>query len=302
MFLAITRSIKESGINFVRNGYLSVAAVSVMLLSLFSISALFFLMLIGNGAIRNIENNIDISVYFKPDISEDSIFNDKADLEKFSEIKTVKYVSKDQALESFKSNNADNSTIMNALNEIGENPLPASLIIEANNVSRYNLINDYLKNATFKDDISYINYSKNKEVIDRLNYLVAETKKIGLTVSGVLSFITILIVFNTIRITIYTHRKEVEIMRLVGASNVYIRLPFIFEGIIYGFGASLISLVFLFISIRIVTPYLVKIIAGIDFMQLYLTNFWFLFGMQVLIGSILGIISSLIAIRKYLKI
>ncbi len=254
------------------------------------------------GAIKNIEDNVDISVYFKPDTSEESIFNDKADLEKFSEIKTVKYVSKDQALESFKSNNADNSTIMNALNEIGENPLPASLIIEANNVSQYNLVNDYLKNATFKDDISYINYSKNKEVIDRLNYVIAETKKIGLAISGVLSFIAILIVFNTIRITIYTHRKEIEIMRLVGASNVYIRLPFIFEGIIYGLGATLISLLLLFVSIRIVTPYLAKIISGIDFTQLYLTNFWFLFSMQVLIGSVLGITSSLIAIRKYLKI
>ncbi len=302
MFLAIARSIKESGINFMRNGYLSVAAVSVMLLSLFSISALFFLMLIGNGAIKNIEDNVDISVYFKPDISEESIFSDKADLEKFSEIKTVRYVSKDQALEGFKSNNADNSTIMNALNEIGENPLPASLIIEASNVSQYNLVNDYLKNATFKDDISYINYGKNKEVIDRLNYIIAETKKIGLAISGVLSFITILIVFNTIRITIYTHRKEIEIMRLVGASNAYIRLPFIFEGIIYGLGATFISLVLLFVSIRIITPYLVKIISGIDFTQLYLANFWFLLGMQVLIGSVLGIISSLIAIRKYLKV
>ncbi|MFZ2226464.1 MAG: permease-like cell division protein FtsX [Candidatus Moraniibacteriota bacterium] len=302
MFLALGRTLKEGWSNFMRNGYLSIAAVSVMLLSLFSISALALLMLTGNRLIQNIESKVNISVYFKSDVTEEAILKDKGELENFNEIQSVNYVSKEKALEEFKKNNADEPVILKSLEEIEGNPLLSALIIKANNPAQYELVNDYLKNAPFKEDISRINYAKNKEVIDKLNQTIAQVRKAGMAITGLLSLISILIIFNTIRITIYSHKKEVEVMRLVGASNVYIRLPFIFEGVLYGLVASIISMLLLFVSLRLLLPQTKELIPSVDVIGIYTTNFWKLLGAQILAGAILGIVSSTIAIRKYLKI
>lgn len=298
----IFRTVREGWNNFVRNGYLSVAAVSVMLLSLFSISALFVFILSADSLLKNVENRVNVSVYFKADVSEETILKNKSDLENFNEISTVNYISKEKALEDFKKNNANIPVILKALEEIDGNPLLSSLTIKASNVSQYELVSNYLKSASFKDDVSWVNYNRNKPVIDKLNGFIFQIRKVGMGIAGLLSFISILIIFNTIRITIYSHKKEVEIMRLVGASNVYIRLPFIFEGIIYGIVASIISMGLLFISLKLILPQAKEQFPSVDIMLIYTSNFFNLLGAQILVGSLLGIVSSTIAIRKYLKI
>jgi cell division transport system permease protein len=225
MFLVIWRTFKESFINFWRNGWLSVAAVSVLLLSLYVVGVLFVVTLTANSIIKNVEDKINVSVYFKSDVSEESILKDKADLENFSEIKSVDYISKDTALANFKRDNADEPVILQSLDEIGDNPLLASLVVKANNPADYQKIADYVSNAPFNGDVSRINYAKNKDFIDRLNNVLDHVKKIGLIMVAIFGAVSILIIFNTIRITIYTHRQEIEVMRLVGASNTFIRLP-----------------------------------------------------------------------------
>ncbi|MFZ2192723.1 MAG: permease-like cell division protein FtsX [Candidatus Moraniibacteriota bacterium] len=302
MFLTIGRTMKAGGVNFMRNGYLSVAAVSVMLLSLFSISALAVFILSANTYLETIESRVNVSVYFKPDISEESIMKNKSELENFNEIKTVEYISKEKALEDFKKNNANEPSILEALEVLGGNPLNSALVIRANSPSSYDIIDEYLKKSSFKDDISRTNYNKSKPNIDRLNIMISQARKVGTGVAGLLTIISILIIFNTIRITIYSHKKEVEVMRLVGASNIYIRLPFIFEGIIYGLIASIISMFLLFGALKWVMPNAKLLIPSTNIMDAYTSHFFVLFGAQVLLGSFLGIVSSLIAIRKYLKI
>jgi cell division transport system permease protein len=302
MLLTLGRTIKSGWVNFLRNGYLSVAAVSVMLLSLFTVSSLFIIVLTANNVLENMQEKVNVSVFFKASVSEDSILKAKQDLGNFSEIKSVEYVTKEQALENFKKNSANEPTILQSLDEIGDNPLLSYLVIQANDPNQYELVGQYLQNASFKDDISRINYGKNKEVIDRLNSIVAEVRKIGLGVAGLFSLISLLIISNTVRITIYTHRKEVEVMRLVGASNTYIRLPFIFEGIIYGFVASVISMLLLFVVLKSAQGFTNHLIPSVSMLSLYYSNFALIFGMQVLVGAFLGTLSSWFAIRKYLKI
>lgn len=302
MLLIIVRTIKEGWSNFFRNGYLSIAAVSVMLLSLFAVSSVFVIALTADSVLKNMQEKVNISVFFKASVPEEAILKAKKDLENYKEIKTVEYVNKDQALENFKKNSANEPIIIQSLEEIGENPLLSYLVIRANNAEQYDLIGEYLENASFKDDVSRINYGKNKEVIDRLNNIVAEVRKIGLGIAGLFSVISFLIIFNTVRITIYTHRKEVEVMRLVGASNVYIRLPFLFEGIIYGVAASVISMFLLFVALKFTVPFAERLIPSVNIISLYFSNFIIIFGMQILIGSFLGMLSSWFAIRKYLKI
>jgi len=136
MFLIIGRTIRASFINFWRNGWLSVAAVSVLVLALFVVGSVFMVGLVANDVLQNVEKKVSISVYFKTDISEEKILENKRDLENIKEISSVEYISKDKALEIFKRDNADEPVIMESLEEIGENPLLASLVIKADNPSQ----------------------------------------------------------------------------------------------------------------------------------------------------------------------
>ncbi len=302
MWLVIWRTLKQGLINFWRNGWLSLAATSVLMLSLYTIGVFSVITISADQIIKQVENKIDVSVYFKSDTAEEKILQDQKDLENYQEIKSVEYISKNQALSDFKKNNANEPVILQSLKEIGDNPLLASLIIKANNPNQYQSIVDYINRSSFKDDISRINYEKNKDIIDNLSKIINQVKKIGLLEVLIFGLITILIIYNTVRIDIYSHRQEIEVMRLVGASNMFIRLPFIFEGIFYGILASLIATGLLFISIKSIS-----FINNLNIVsQKLLTIFWgnagLLFGVQIIAGVSLGIISSWIAMRKYLKI
>ncbi len=302
MLLVIGRTIKESFINFWRNGWLSIASVSVLTLSLYVVGALLVILLVSNTILKGVESRINVSVYFKPDITEDRIMTVKTELEKFSEVKSVEYVSKDKALEDFKKNNAGEPVIIQSLDEIGGNPLLASLVVKANSPDQYQSIAEYIGKADYENDISRINYAKNKVIIDKLNDIIGQAKKVGTAVALVFAAVSVLIIFNTIRITIYIHKSEIEVMRLVGASNFFIRMPFLFEGIIYGVVSSLLATILLLISIKLVNPYIPSSTVSRSLISFYLSNFWFVLGVQMLFGVALGLVSSWVAMRKYLKI
>jgi len=302
MFIALSRTFKEALSNFFRNGWLSVAAIFILVFSLYIVGLSYVIAMTSNGIIKTMQERMSVSVYFNSSVSEGEIMDIKAALGKYKEIKAVDYVSKEEALEEFKKENANVPTVMKALEEIGSNPLLSSLVIHANDPSQYEALSQVIANSDFKDKISRINYDKNKQTIDNLNNFIAQVKKMGLILGSIFVIIAILITFNTIRITIYVHKPEIEIKRLVGASNTFIKLPFIFEGMIYGLAASLIAMLFIFITVKFAGTY----VAGEGFSNqlvgFYLGNFWMMLGLQASLGALLGVISSFIAIRKYLKI
>lgn len=302
MFLTIRRTFREALKNFTRNGWLSIATVSILTLSLFVVSVFFVVTLAVDNVLKGVQEKVNVSIYFKPDVSEERINEVKTALGKFAEVKSVEYISKDQALEDFRKNNATEPVILASLDEIGENPLLASLIVKAYDVNQYQLISDYVNNAEFNSDISRVNYGKNKEIIDKLNGIIAVTRKIGIGLGTLFTFISLLVTFNAIRITIYTHKSEIEIMRLVGASNMFIRLPFIFEGVLYGILSGLLSMLILITAIKFLAMYAPSLGPISNLMSIYLENFWLLLGGQIALGSLLGIIGSFIAMRKYLKV
>lgn len=302
MLLVIGRTFKESISNFVRNGWLSVAAVTVLFLSLYVISLLFVVTKTADNVLKNIQEKVNVSIYFKSDVVQDDIYKYKSELSTWPQIKSIEYVSRDQALENFKKNNANEPVIIKSLEELGENPLLASLVVKANNPTEYEKLVEDLGNVSFKGEISRVNYGKNKEIIEKLNGIISEIKKIGTSMVVLFGAIAVLITFNTIRITIFTHKKEIEIMRLVGASNSFIRLPFIFEGVSYAVIGLIISTVFVFITLKFITPFISTIIPSESLVSVFTGNFLWLIGLQFLVGIFLGVISSMIAIRRYLKI
>jgi cell division transport system permease protein len=298
----IKRTLKDAWKNFLRNGWLSFATSLILMFSLYTMSLLFLMVLSANVIIKNIQDKSNISIYFKQDVAEETILDIQAEIEKNGLIKSVSYISKEQALEDFKNNNADEELILKSIEEIGENPLLSSLVVKAQNPSAYQMVYDYLSAADFKDNVSRINYTKNKDIIDKLNSLVKKIESIGLSIASILTIVSILITFNAIRITIYSRREEMEIMRLVGASNSFIRLPYIFEGILYGLCAAIISIILLALSAKAASPIISSAVLGQSLISFFGKNFVLIFGLQLFVGMALGIASSMIAIRRYLKI
>jgi cell division transport system permease protein len=313
MLLVIGRTFKESLSNFARNGWLSIASVSVLVLSLFVMGILFVVTKAGDSRLTDIQERINVSVYVKSDVPEDRIMEIKGEVEGYSGVKDVKYISRDQALEDFKKSNANEPIVIQSLEEIGDNPLLASLVVKASNPNSYEALSEQVLNSDFKDDVSRVNYAKNKDYIGKVNKSVSDLRNFWLTLAGVFAVISVLIIFNTIRITIYTHKQEIEVMRLVGASNTYIRLPFFFEGVMYGFIATVVSSALLFAYVKIISlsnghsgvlssNAMESIFYGQDLVNIYLANFLLIFGAQLAFAILIGSLSSMIAMRKYLKI
>ena len=288
--------------NFYRNGWLTFATVSILATSLYIISITVVLGLTANILIGELQDKINVSVYFNSNVPEERIFEIKDKLSQYDEIKSVGYVSKEDALEALFNLSIDRDVIMKSVEEIGENPLPASIVITANDSSQYSKIVEAVSNSFFSQDVSSINYDENKKSIDRLTDIVVMSREIGLIFGLVFVFIGILITFNAIRITMYSHKQEFEVMRLVGASNLYIRMPFVFEGILYGLVAGVVVMGLLFATSYFISPLTDGNIPQGNLINIYLGNFFPILGGVFAGGISLGVISSFIAIRRYLKI
>lgn len=300
--LKLWRTFKEGKENFRRNGWLTFATISILSLSLFIVSLSFLLGMTTKLVLQNLREKVSVSVSFNPDVSEERILGIKDELSKYKkEIASVAYMSRDDALKQFLADSGNDPVIAQAVEEIGENPLLASLIIKAVTPEDYPLIVDRIKSSTFQNDISRINYEKNKKIFERLDHINQTTGTVGLILGTLFIFVAILITFNTIRITIYSHRQEFEIMRLVGASNIYVRMPFIFEGALYGLVASVVTMLFLAVVAYYIAPLTQGALSQGNFMDLFLDIFWYVLSGLILLGVSLGVLSSIIAIRRYLK-
>ncbi len=253
-------------------------------------------------ALSSIQDKIDISVYFKIDTPEDEILKIKKSLESLAEVKGIEYISRDEALAIFKERHADDPTITQSLEELKDNPLLASLNIKAYDPKDYATIADYLDKTDSKISFEKVTYAQNAVVIERLSKIIDTTQKGGFILIFFLALIAVLVTFNTIRLAIYSSREQIEIMRLVGASNSFIRGPYIVEGIIYGLLGAILSLALAAPIIYFISPYIKIFIAEMDLWPYFVSNLMGILGYQLLFGVGVGVISSIIAVRKYLRI
>lgn len=301
MFTVFSRIVHYGFVNFWRNGWPSAATVAIMLIALMVFIGLMFFNVITDRAIASIQDKIDISVYFKTNTPEDEILNIKQSIESLSEVKQVEYVSSDRALEVFRATHADDQTITQALNELQQNPLVASLNIKAKRPDQYAAIAEYLSAPNLSNRVENLSYSKNQVVIDRLTAIINNVNRGGLTLTIVLSIIAGLVVFNTVRLAIYSNRDEIGIMRAVGASNALVRGPYMIEGVIAGLLAAVITLVVAAPAVYAVSPYFKVFIPGLDLFQYFYANVFRLLGYLALGGVGIGVSSSFVAVRRYLK-
>mgnify|MGYP001610513983 CR=1 FL=1 len=302
MFINLSRIIKYGILGFLRNGWLSMATISVMFLALLVLEGLIVFNIFTNTALDVLQDKIDISVYFKIKTPEDEILKIKKSLETLAEVKKIDYLSRDKALELFKEKHAQNPVVSQSLEELEDNPLLASLNIKAHNPGQYEIIASYLDESSSKESFEKVTYAQNALVIERLNRIINTTKKGGLIFMIFLALIAVLVTFNTIRLAIYSNREEIGIMRLVGASNWFTRGPYMVEGVIYGFVSAILSLIIILPAIYFISPYFKIFIPELDIWNYFISNGFVFMGYQFLFGIVLGVVSSGIAVRKHLRV
>ncbi|MDP3729770.1 MAG: permease-like cell division protein FtsX [bacterium] len=302
MITTLFRLVKYGLQSFARNTLLSIGTVAVVTLVLSVLLGMNIFSVLANNSLTILRDKIDISVYFNTDVQEDEILEIQRALESLKEVKQVDYVSRDKALEIFKERHQEDDTITQAITVLDENPLSASLNIKAHDPRDYPLITAYLDNENLGELVDQVTYSQNEVVINRLASILETAQRVGMMIVAALSIIAIFVTLNTIMLAIYSTRDEIGIMRLVGASNKFIRGPYIIQGALYGIIAAVLSLLIAIPIIYFAAPYVKVLMPDMDLNVYFFTNILTLFGYQILFGVALGTISSYIAVRRYLKI
>ena len=295
------RMFKSSWLSFSRNGWLSTATILVMTLALFVIGGLMLAGVLSQVVLGELENKIDIAVYFYPNSSEVDIFNVKDSIAALPDVKEVTYISQEQALFEFKDRHKTDQVILGSLEELDGNPLEATINIKAKDPSKLAGLANFIKDKKYPI-VDKINYFENQVVIDKLSNIMSSVRNTGLGIILVLALVAVLVAFNTVRIAIWSSREEINIMRLVGASSWFVRGPFIFEGVIHGITSGGLASLLFYPSLWVLSPKLLVVVPSIDLYLYFQNNFLQFAGILMGIGVVLGVFSSFIAIRKYLRV
>lgn len=301
------RIIKYGSVGFIRNSFVSLSAIVVMTITLFVIGSLIFIGALLNTTLEQVRDKVDINVYFVTTAPEGNILSLKKQIEALSEVKSVEYVSREEALENFRVRHEGDQLTLQALDELADNPLGASLSIRAKETSQYEGIANFLQHDVAVSQgeepiIEKINYFQNKVAIDRLTSVIDTSERFGIAIILFLLLASIMITFNTIRLAIYTARDEISVMKLVGAGNWYVRGPFMFEGVLYGVASAVVTLILFYPLTLWLGPITEGFFNDINIFQYYLDNFGQIFLIILGTGIVLGAVSSFLAVRRYLKV
>lgn len=302
---ALRRVVKAGFVGFWRSAYVSLASIFALTVALFVIGATMFLDQLLTTSLNTLQSKVDINVYFVPEAPQAEIDRLKTALEAMPEVEYVTFTSREDALEEYRQKNQNDEIAMQALEELNENPLGANLAVQAKETSQYETIAKFLDEQQANEQpqvqvIDEVNFAKNKDSITTLTNIINATERASFAVMLVLLVASVLITFNTIRLAIYTAREEIAIMRLVGASNMFIRGPFMLQGFMYGFLAGLLALISFYPMLVWLGPR-TEAFFELNLLTYYLENFGYIFVVLVGIGVVLGLVSSTLAIARHLK-
>ena len=299
MIITLKRIFRAGWQSFSRDGGIAVATIFILVLAIFLVSTIFLSKDVSQFLIASLQEKADISVYFKEFVLEDDILKIEEKLSQVPGVKNVEYVSGEEAIKRLVEKHPQ---LIESVQETEGMLKLAALNISVFEANQYQAVVNFLENSNFKDSIDFVDYSQRKPVIERIFSLTSLATKTGIFLSIVLIITAILVTFNTIRLAILNSIEEIKIQRLVGASNWFIRGPFLVQGAIAGMIAVLISLSIFSLLIWFLSPKIEFFFAGLNLFNLFMKNFWILLLIQFSTGILLAVISSTIAIRKYLKV
>lgn len=299
----LKRTLRSGFISFWRNGSVSLASVLVMTITLIVISCVLFVGVVLNTTLKDIQTKVDINVYFTKDATQDGIDQIVKSVKALPEVADITYTNKADSLAEFRARHQNDQLTIQALDELGDNPLGAKMSVRAKDPSQYETIAKFIKNSASDDrTVDRINYDENKVAIDKLSEIIVASRKLGFAAITFFIFVSVLITFNTIRLAIFIFREEISVMQLVGASAMYIRGPFVTSGVMYGVCSGLLSMLILW-----PISYWLGLLSDtlgvtVNLYQYYQDNWFQLAFLLIVSGLILGATSSYLAVKRYLRI
>lgn len=292
---------------FYRNRTVSLSSIFILTITLSIVTSFYLFRAVFDYTLEQIKEKVDVRVYLTADATEVQAADLKAKIMGLTDVKSVEYTSREQALLDFKKKHEGDQLTLQALDELGTNPFGASLSIVAKDTSRYQAIADQLSEGSgllgdSKGVIDKVNYYQIKDSIDKLNSIIGWTNTVGFWLSVLFVLMSCMIVYNTIRLAIFVYRDEIAVMKLVGASNMFIRGPFVVESFLYSIVATAITLALFFPATIWVTKKTVFFFEGLNINSFYTAHIIELALVLLVFSSILTVLSSLLAVRKYLKV
>ena len=306
-FTLLRRILGAGFTGFYRNRTVSLSSILILTITLCIISAFYFFQATFDYTLAQVRNKVDVRIYFTSDATEDQVNDIKGRLMGLPQVKEVTYTSKEQALEEFKTSHSGDDLTLQALDELGENPFGASLSILAKDPSMYEEIAQRLQSGSTvlggkEEYVDKINYFQLKESISKLNAIIGWVNTVGAWLSIIFIVMSCMIVYNTVRLAIFVFRDEIAVMKLVGASNMYIRGPFIVEATLYALVATVITMGIFWGATIWVTKKTIFFFEGMNFFVYYKAHFFELALLLLGSGVLLAVMSSILAVRKYLKV
>lgn len=286
--------IREVFISLRRNNWMSVASIGTVAVSLFIFGMFLMMVMNMNKLAENMESQVQINVYLLDKVDREQARDIEKDLKEIEGVESVGFVTKDEAMERFKDRLGDQKTLLDALDET--NPLPDSFEVTVTNP-------DLVKTAAEKmekiDGVECAKYGQ--DVMEHLFEITRLLRIFGFILMLVLAFATLFIISNTIRLTVFARRKEIAIMKYVGATDWFIRWPFVMEGMVLGLFGSIIAAMVLRTAYTAMAEKVYDTLAFFPLIpeQPFLTYITII---VVISGMVVGAIGSAVSIKKFLKV
>lgn len=286
--------IRETYKSIRRNGFMSFASISTVAVALMVLGIFLLIFLNTNNLAKHLESQVQVSVYMQDDANQDELADMKTKLEKMEGVVKVTAVTKAEALQRFKERLGDQQKILDSLG--GDNPFPNSFDVQIKSPDAIKGITDKISALPKVETARF-----GQEVVEHLFYLTKVMRFGGVALVIFLAAGTLFIISNTIRLTVFARRKEVVIMKYVGATDWFIRWPFLLEGMTLGFLGAVIANFFLNISYSALLSTVHKTLAFLPLvpakpLMTYVTIF------MLIIGTAIGALGSYISLRKFLRV
>lgn len=295
----VNRIIKYGLQNFWRNGLLSFVASLMMTITLLTLSSYILMTMLIRVSTTQFQSIVDFRLDFKEAATDQQVRELQTQLANRPDVKQVNFISQQEALDNFRARRPDLAQIINE----GDTKLPRGLQIKPTDPKIIPDIEAYLSSSPYAQIIESDTYKDSKDAIERLVRLTQLARTSSIAVSAMFGLISMVVILYTIVLAIFSRREELDIMRLVGASNAFVRLPFLIEGMLYGIIGTLVSTVILYFVIRQISPSINSYLEGkVDLLGIFSSNILFIVFVQLAIGIFIGVVSNVLGTRRFLKV
>lgn len=288
--------------DMVRNMSLSLMTVLILILMLLSVNTVFVVDVLTKHAAASIKNKIDVSIYFDHTATEAQIAEVKTYVDSFPEVTEIIYYNRDEVLAQFREEHKENPDILASLDQLGDNPLGATMVVKVREPSDYKKIIDALNVPEYEKSIEAKTFANTEKAIDRIHTITTQVERFSLFLSAFFAAIAFIIIFNTIGVVIRDQRIEITIKKLVGATNWFIRSPYLVISLFFSILSVVITYTLMLATTRLLDPYIAMVFETDPFLTAYFkSHILMLGGIQFAVVLAITVASTMIAMRKHLR-